>query len=102
MPVLPTSALSPWCAGAPSRPRSKPDRRILLSSRRLRQTDEALPRQHHRLGLVIDFLAALLHHQRHERRQIVEHQLAYQLVRPLANLWMYKSRRALEPAMSWC
>jgi hypothetical protein len=34
-----------------------------------------------RFGLVIDLLAALLHHQRHERRRIVEHQFAHQLVR---------------------
>jgi hypothetical protein len=57
---------------------------ILLSLLAIAADDVAPPRQHHRLGLVIDFLAALLHHQRHERRRIVEHQLAYQLVRPLA------------------
>src|SRR5262245_59712107 len=57
---------------------------ILLSLLAVAADDVAPPRQHHRLGLVIDLLAALLQHQRYERRWIVEHQLAYQLVRPLA------------------
>src|SRR3974377_234976 len=37
--------------------------------------DVAPSRQHDRLGLVIDLLAALLHHQRHKRCRITEHQL---------------------------
>jgi hypothetical protein len=41
--------------------------------------------QHHRLGLVFDLLAALLHHQWHERCRVIEHQLAHQLVRALAH-----------------
>jgi hypothetical protein len=54
---------------------------ILLGLLAIAADNVAPPRQHHRFGLVIDLLAALLHHQRHERRRIVEHQFAHQLVR---------------------
>ena len=47
--------------------------------------DVAPPGQHHRLGLVVDPLAALLCRQWHERSGIIEHQLAHQLVRALAH-----------------
>ena len=47
--------------------------------------DVASPGQHHRLGLVVGLLAALVEGQRHERRGILEHHLAHQLVRSLAH-----------------
>ena len=47
--------------------------------------DVAPPRQHHCLSLVVDLLAAFAHHQRHERRRIVEHELTHQLVGALAH-----------------
>src|SRR5271157_3440346 len=46
--------------------------------------DVAPARQLHRLRLVLDLLAAFLHQQRYERRRIIEHQLAHQLVGALA------------------
>ena len=47
--------------------------------------DVASTGQHHGLGLVVGLLAALVDGQRHERRGILEHQLAHQLVAALAH-----------------
>jgi hypothetical protein len=47
--------------------------------------DVASSRQLDRLGLVINLLAALAQRQRHERRRIVERQLAHQFVGALAH-----------------
>src|SRR5262245_24517600 len=50
---------------------------ILLRLLMVAADDIAPPRQHHRLGLVVDLLSALLDHQRHEGRGIIEHELAH-------------------------
>jgi hypothetical protein len=47
--------------------------------------DVAAPGQHHRLGLVVSLLAALLQREWHERRRIIEHELSHQLVGTLAH-----------------
>ena len=47
--------------------------------------DVALASQLDRLGAVVDVSPALLDHQRHERRGIVEHDVTHQLVGPLAH-----------------
>ena len=53
---------------------------ILLRLLMVAADDVAPSRQRHGLGLVVDLFTALLHRQRDERRRIVEHQLAHQLV----------------------
>jgi hypothetical protein len=70
---------------------------ILLGLMTAAADDVAPPRQHHRFGLLINLLAALLHYQRHERRRIGEHQLAHQFVRAFAH--RRSSRRASSSAM---
>ena len=53
---------------------------ILLRLLMVAADDVAPSRQRHGLGLVVDLFTALPHRQRDERRRIVEHQLAHQLV----------------------
>ena len=56
---------------------------ILLRLLTVAADDVAPPGQHHRLALVVDLFAALPCRQRYERRRIIEHQLAHQLVRTM-------------------
>ena len=56
----------------------------------------AYPAQGHRLGAVFDVPATLFHDQRHERRSIVEHDIAYQLVGPLAHAKNVKQATCLQ------
>ncbi len=58
---------------------------VLLRLLMVAANDVAPPRQLDRLGLVINLLAALAQRQRHERRRIIEHQLAHQFVGALAH-----------------
>jgi hypothetical protein len=69
---------------------------ILLRFRMVAADDVAPGGQHHRLGLVVGLLATLLHRQRHERRRIVEYQLAHQLVGTLAHPQDIKEAARLE------
>ena len=57
--------------------------------------DVAPPGKRHRLGLVVDTLAALGDGQRHERRGIVEHEVAYQFVGALEPLARFQFRGRL-------
>jgi hypothetical protein len=52
---------------------------ILVGLLMVAADDVASSRQRYRLGLVVDLLAALTRHQRHERRRVVEYQLAHQV-----------------------
>src|SRR5215475_6423454 len=58
---------------------------ILLRLLMVAADNVTAPGQHHRLGREIGLLAALAHRERHERRRIVEHQFAHQLVAAFAH-----------------
>ena len=75
---------------------------ILLRLLMVAADDVAPSRQHHGLGLVVDLFTALLHRQRDERRRIVEHQLAQQLVGSSRTPRIYRSRRASSSATVSC
>ena len=68
---------------------------VLLGLLMIAADDVASTGQHHGLGLVVGLLAALVDGQRHERRGILEHQLAHQLVAALAH-----AENVQEPASS--
>ena len=71
---------------------------VVLGLLMIAADDVASTGQHHGLGLVVGLLAALVDGQRHERRGILEHQLAHQLVAALAHAETYRSRRASSSA----